>query len=741
MGMGEKKGSNPCRDEFIEELAFAAALVGAGVLFVKACTALCIAVLVVLNVLLLLRCTDRGGSWIKAFRVPRRKGSKVSRGQQKAEMNRRKERREQCLWLFAKVCVLIIPTVAFVYCVAGLRTMAGVLLCMAFVLLVLRVAMAKSVSNISGVIGIVGFCVSFSALWPWIYEQYTSAREAEEFYKTSVMMDQQEYDPDTALYYAEQARSKLPVLNVFFPEIPKSEDISHEMAYLEGMVSVKELLNLDRPLKQSEKTRAMRALGEANILEEMERGSKTYYRPCTLKAQIYTALGQYDEAKKWIAKSTAGENRGFSHIRAATLNACISKKIRGEKGERARIDASNHLHQAEIALTKKYGKRCDFKAKLDTVADVVTNMNSVATLRKTANELWAGCDSDEWVKARSEARWLYFWKGLWHLECDNRNWAGEKSAAVLANLNMALICDMNFYLAKYNMGICAHKYEKRDLAKEWFMDTIASSPEFSKALMTIGWLYALDDKYAVAEGYLRKAVKTDEDSVNCRMMLGKVLWEMEKYDEAIAQYAHAISLNPDNPELYAEKARSEAELSGGPRKAEHSLYIAKDVWERQSGIECGTNEFYAISGEVARRISRNIAGDKEIWAAYRRICMVCGDVAMKAEDFVSAERYYQAAMAQSADLKDAQLKLLEAQLCEAVRSGSENNTAEKVRQSLSEIRGDEKAMRDMTDAMRIRMGDLYYMTGDVRNAAFMYDSVRDGRWLKSKAKDKRAAIK
>ena len=739
--MGKKKDSNPCRDEFIEELAFAAALVGAGVLFVKACTALCIAVLVVLNVLLLLRCTDRGGSWIKALRVPRRKGSKVSRGQQRAEMNHRKERREQCLWLFAKVCVLIIPTLAFVYCVAGLRTMAGVLLCMAFVLLVLRVAMAKSVSNISGVIGIVGFCVSFSALWPWIYEQYTSAREAEEFYKTSVMMDQQEYDPDTALYYAKQARSKLPVLNVFFPEIPKSEDISHQMAYLKGMVSVKELLNLDRPLKQSEKTRAMRALGEANILEEMERGSKTYYRPCTLKAQIYTALGQYDEAKKWIYKSTAGENRGFSHIRAATLDVCIAKKLRGEIGERARTDASNHLHQAEVALTNKYGNRCDFKAKLATVADVVTNMNSVATLRKTANELWAGCDSDEWVKARSEARWLYFWKGLWHLECDNREWDAEKSTATISNLNMALICDMNFYLAKYNMGICAHKYEKRDLAKEWFMDTIASSPEFSKALMTIGWLYALDDKYAVAEGYLRKAVKTDEDSVNCRMMLGKVLWEMEKYDEAIAQYAHAISLNPDNPELYAEKARSEAELSGGPRNAEHSLYVAKDVWERQSGIECGTNEFYAISGEVARRISRNIAGDKEIWAAYRRICMVCGDVAMKAEDFVSAERYYQAAMAQSANLKDAQLKLLEAQLCEAVRSGSENNTAEKVRQSLSEIRGDEKAMRNMTDAMRIRMGDLYYMTGDVRNAVFMYDSVRDGRWLKSKAKDKRAAIK
>lgn len=644
-----------------------------------------------------------------------------------------------CRWRFAKVCVLLMPAVIFVYWVAGLRTMAGVLLCMAFVLLVLRVAMAKNVSNVSGVIGIVGFCVSFSAMWPWIYAQYTSAREAEEFYKTSVLMDQQEYDPGTALYYAKQAQSKLPVLNVFFPKIPKAEDISHQIAYLRGRVSVEELLNLDRPLKQDEKTRAMRALGEANILEEMEKGNKTYYRPCTLKAQIYTALGQYDDAQKWIEKSIFGASRGFSHIRAATLDMCMSRNRRDESGLQARIDATNHLDLAERALTEKYSKRCDFKSKLASIADVTVKLNDVATLRKKANEVWKDCDDDEWLKARSEARWLYFWKGIWHLECDDRGWEGERSAAAMANLNMALVCDMNFYLAKYNMGLCALYCGNRDLAKQWYMDAISNAPKFAKAQMMIGWLYALDDKYAVAEGYLRKAVDIDKDSVECRLKLGMVLWEMEKYDDAIKEYAHAIRLNPDNSELYARKALCEMEQDNGLRHAEHSLYIAKDVWERQAKIKCGTNEFYTISGEVASRFSGHTAGEKEIRAAYRRICMACGDVAMKARDFVNAERYYQAAKAQKEELLDAPLKIFEAMLYGADESENESekeNAKGKIKPVLDKIRKDEKAMRTLTDAMRIRMGDLYQKMGDESDARYMYDSVQNGRWLKSKAKKK-----
>lgn len=728
--------------EFVEELVFAAAIVGAGVIFFKFRNVTCLAVLIVLNIVLLLRCTDTKGSWIQALHKPCKKLFANLRGALccMLEILSGVKRRfgGKLFWPFAKVFAIIVLAMCFVYAVAGWRTMAGVLLCMAFILLVMRVAKARDVGNISNVIGIVGFCVSFSALWPWIYEQYTSAKEAEEFYKTSVMMDQQEYDPETALYYAEKAQRKLPVLNAFFPKIPKAEDISHQVAYLKGMVSVKELLNLDRPLKQSEKTRAMRALGEANILEEIEKNGKTYYRPCTLKAQIYTALGQYDEAQKWIDKSIPGVDRGFSCIRAATLNICIAKN-RHERREEALSNASNYLERAETALARKYSKRCDFRERLAKVANVTTNLMDEATLRKNMEKVWQGCDGDEWLKARSEARWLYFWKGIWHLECDGRKWDGERAVAAISNLNRALLCDSNFYLAKYNMGLCAQKSRDRELAKKWILSAIDNSPEFSKALATIGWLYGLDDKYAVAEGYLRKAVKIDGDSVDCRLKLGMVLYEMEKYKEAIDEYTHAITLNPDNSELYARKALCEIEIPEGYRTAEHSLYIAKDVWERQSDIRCGTNEFYAISGEVSKRFSMSVVGDREVRAAYHIICMACGTVAMKAHDFARAQRYYEAAESQMPGLRDATLKRLDAMLHRAGEPGMEN-VHEKVKLALAEIMSDKEIMSTMTDDMRIRMGDLYDKVGDFFNAGFMYDSVSDGRWLKSKAKERKAIM-
>lgn len=403
------------------------------------------------------------------------------------------------LLFLALVSVIVVPF---------LGKLAGVTLVVFYALAVtwLGICKVKSLSEADSAITILSVFIGFAALWSWIYDQHSKAVEAGIYYNTSVKMDQEENDLANALHYARLAYEKLPVMNGFLPSTPKSEDVRHQLAYLEGMSSLRTILNLDRALTKAEMELAKRALGDADVLQQVEPDS---FRPYLLKAQIYVATHRYDLALTNITMaSTAYKQR--SKGRSAETNPMLS------------------VRRAMIEMYRPGGN-------LETATNIL-------------------------AEAGTNNKWAHLWWGIYYKDfvthTDHSLDLAERS------FKEALKLDDQFDLAWVNLGLVAQVRKNYPAAKRLYREALERTPRMKEALMEMGFIYGQLDHYRTAIAYLDDALDEDpsyRSAYERRAMVYESLGKTEKstrhYEASERDWTSAIHLSPNNPFAYARRAR------------------------------------------------------------------------------------------------------------------------------------------------------------------------------------------
>ncbi len=93
-------------------------------------------------------------------------------------------------------------------------------------------------------------------------------------------------------------------------------------------------------------------------------------------------------------------------------------------------------------------------------------------------------------------------------------------------------------------AIQAEEQAKRPAAMEIYRSILEIDPEYTAALINLGTLHYHQNQYARAEELYRRATLADSSYVLAFFDLGNVLDELQRSDESIAAYSHAVGLAP-----------------------------------------------------------------------------------------------------------------------------------------------------------------------------------------------------
>ena len=343
---------------------------------------------------------------------------------------------------------------------------------------------------------------------------------------------------------------------------PDNFDFRFLQAYIEGMASVRTLLNLDRPYTKGELDLAHEALAKALFLE---RQSPQRPESQILRGQIYAALSDYERAKKsildGIAKSQEGsDSRGqFFQFVAKLFDAPDAVDKRGENLAFAYI---------RLALIEnRLGSRESSYEYLDKA--LVYDPNS---------------------------KWAYLWKGVF--EGESKQWPAARQ-----QYDLAIAIDPRFDLAYYNKGWTYLREKKKDYsaAREMFQTALSINPNYKEAYYGLGMVYGYQNKYEVSKRYLTRAISIDEKFLSGWKWRAIVNDELGVFDAALEDFSVAISLDPANDDLYVRRARVLKKKKEYEASLE-DLLLAKDFNPANYRIPFYTGQVFAELDQVDNAI-------------------------------------------------------------------------------------------------------------------------------------------
>jgi len=98
-------------------------------------------------------------------------------------------------------------------------------------------------------------------------------------------------------------------------------------------------------------------------------------------------------------------------------------------------------------------------------------------------------------------------------------------------------------MAHFNAG-------RRDEAIQELTTLVAQQPDSPKALGTLGRMYVLCNQPSAAEPHLRQSLKLDPELVEVRYYLATALFQLNKIEEAVAEYRTVVERKPDYVEAH-----------------------------------------------------------------------------------------------------------------------------------------------------------------------------------------------
>ena len=317
-------------------------------------------------------------------------------------------------------------------------------------------------------------------------------------------------------------------------------DARYLRAYLDGMDSVYQLLNLERTLTDEEQDAAHRALAGAEFLINSDDDDPRGY---LLRGQGFMALERYEEAFRALARARdLAAEQGATAIQALALWRLGTTRLERASGGSGGL-AEDRLEMAE-----------------DPFKTAMEELSRSVVLFKLA---------DSGSREAEAGKWPRLWRGI---ALRNEKWALDEA---IAEFDLALEEDPNFALAEFNKGEAYWaKWLSADRTQvppktiaEWQQTAIDAferarklDPGLARPYFGLGLMFGSDIKYAVAKRYFDKALDLDPQYLRAREFRGRTLHNMGAFSEAIEDFDKAIALEPSEASLFVYRARSEIEL-------------------------------------------------------------------------------------------------------------------------------------------------------------------------------------
>lgn len=285
-------------------------------------------------------------------------------------------------------------------------------------------------------------------------------------------------------------------------------------AYIDGMASVRELLNLDRPLTKDELDRAHFALANAAWLEKLSPKAAEAH---ILRGQIYMALDQGDQAQ-------------------AALETAI------------RLEPANDFAYTRLAALKQSRKDGPGALALLDQALAINPKSKWAWLWKGVVH---GETMDDWDKAREAygralaldprfdmAHYNIAWSWL---QTQPKNYAKARAA-----LEQALKINPNYKEALYALGMVYGYQDQYEPAKTYLGKALAVDPRYTTAWKWRGIVNDESGDYTQALADFGRAVELSPGDADVYVRRARVLRRTQQYNQAVADLAFAGQLAPGN---------------------------------------------------------------------------------------------------------------------------------------------------------------------------------------------------
>jgi len=314
----------------------------------------------------------------------------------------------------------------------------------------------------------------------FLYQKWELDVEANQFYIAAQNIFLKENNPEVAIIFIEKAINS-----------SNKSEYRFFKTYIEGLASVRVLLNLDRPYTKEELDSADMLIAESLVLKQLEPES---VEPYILQGQIYSALGEHKKAVKELENAI-------------------------------KIDIKSSYAHIRLGVAYLYSDRKDIPNAKDMA---IKEFNKAIEIDNT--------------------KWGHLWLGIINSEFE------KKFSVARINYEKALSLDKKFDLAHYNIAWSYIKEKKYLEAKNHFLKALKINPNYKEAYYGLGMLYGYQNKYEIAKIYFSKAIKFDSDYTTAYKWRGIVNSEIKKYEEAVNDLTKAIEISPQDIKLYTRRA-------------------------------------------------------------------------------------------------------------------------------------------------------------------------------------------
>lgn len=422
--------------------------------------------------------------------------------------------------------------------------------------------------------GVVG---SLIVIAPGLYDRWQDARELDSLRQHYLQIADTIYFRDGNTEVAQSFVDKALELD---PDDPEARYLS---AFLDGMAVVYRLLNLDRPLSETERDMAHRALAGAEFLISVAPSDP---RGRLLRGQAFMALERYVEAEQELRRAIAmaenGDRPGIAGLAHWRLGVTLL--------ERASLNEKN------LAETR---------ARMDRLV-----FQRVLTEFDIAMARFADAGDGNAAGAEPARKWPQLWKGIAYT--DERG----NFARAIAHFEAALDIDPNFALAHFNLG---HAYLNRALsadrsqveperieswyetARRSFEQAIHLDPGLREGYFGLGLLFGARTEYGVSVRYFDKALEADDKYLRALDYRSQALTIMGRSDEALADLDRAIEISPGDATLYVRRARLEIRL-GQLRRAGVDLQFARELGSYDRLMPLTQAELHLALGQPGKAV-------------------------------------------------------------------------------------------------------------------------------------------
>ncbi len=192
-----------------------------------------------------------------------------------------------------------------------------------------------------------------------------------------------------------------------------------------------------------------------------------------------------------------------------------------------------------------------------------------------------------------------------------------------------------------------HYQNKRFIEAEGvYRQILQSNPQQAEALYGLGVLALEKGKDRDAENFLKTALQYQPEFAQALFRLGNLHQAQGKLNEAVESYQQALALQPEAVAVY--------NCLGGTLQQQGKLEEALAYYNKALEIQPNSVELKANLGNILHR-QNNLSPEEQTY--YANLNLQFGLSRQKAEDFKTAEIYYQQAIALQPDLVKAHHKL------------------------------------------------------------------------------------